>query len=249
MKRVISFSLWGTEAVYLSGALTALDSAKKFFPGWEYWYYVRNDVPETIKSDLQSAGARLIGCDFRQAFSGMVLRFLPASDPDVEVMLSRDVDSLISSREAAAVNQWLSGDKDFHIIRDHPSHILPIMGGLWGCRNGVISAMNTLLETHYCFHRYGSDQKFLAHHVYPRIRNNCCVHSEMVRLSGEDVMPFPVERIGIDFIARANRTGFDQSQDRQMEQWVNDGKPLVTVPNIYSLSGRLWLAAKRLRLI
>ena len=44
-------------------------------------------------------------------------------DPSVSVMVSRDLDSRISSREQAVVEEWLGqSNLPFHIIRDHPGH-------------------------------------------------------------------------------------------------------------------------------
>ena len=53
----------------------------------------------------------------------MIWRFLPVLDPSVSVMVSRDLDSRISSREQAVVEEWLGqSNLPFHIIRDHPGH-------------------------------------------------------------------------------------------------------------------------------
>ena len=44
-------------------------------------------------------------------------------DPSVDVMVSRDLDSRISSREQVVVVEWLEqSNLPFHIIRDHPGH-------------------------------------------------------------------------------------------------------------------------------
>ena len=53
---------------------------------------------------------------------GMVWRFLPLLDPQVDVMVSRDLDSRLGPREVAAVTQWLEQDTSlpFHVMRDHP---------------------------------------------------------------------------------------------------------------------------------
>merc|ERR1711976_480857 len=64
----------------------------------------------------------------------LIWRFFPILDQDVDVLLVRDLDSHISRREVSAVNEFLNSSKDFHIMRDHPFHIQPIMGGLWGIR-------------------------------------------------------------------------------------------------------------------
>jgi len=61
----------------------------------------------------------------------MTWRFLPLMDPTVDRMLSRDMDSLITAREVAAVHQWLDSDASFHLMHDHPFHCgLLLLGGI-----------------------------------------------------------------------------------------------------------------------
>ena len=55
-------------------------------------------------------------------------RFLPLSDPLVDVVLSRDLDSALNEREAAAVEEWLQSGANFHLMRDHPKHGTEILG-------------------------------------------------------------------------------------------------------------------------
>ncbi len=40
----------------------------------------------------------------------------------------------ISSREVAAVSDWLNSTLPFHVMRDHPDHGAEILGGMWGAR-------------------------------------------------------------------------------------------------------------------
>ena len=66
---------------------------------------------------------------------GMVWRFLPLLDPLVDAVASRDLDSRLTGREAAAVTQWLEeSGLPFHVMRDHPMHGTEILGGMWGAR-------------------------------------------------------------------------------------------------------------------
>lgn len=44
--------------------------------------------------------------------------------------MSRDADSRIIPREEAAVREWLTTDRIFHVMRDHPYHCTPILGGI-----------------------------------------------------------------------------------------------------------------------
>jgi hypothetical protein len=56
---------------------------------------------------------------------------LPLLDEMVDTFMSRDSDSRIIARELHAVRQWLTGDKIYHIMRDHPSHCRVILGGIY----------------------------------------------------------------------------------------------------------------------
>jgi hypothetical protein len=67
----------------------------------------------------------------------LIWRFLPALDPQVDAFLSRDLDSRVSAREAAAVSEFLASGASVHVMRDHPAHTAVIMGGMWGARLGA----------------------------------------------------------------------------------------------------------------
>ena len=93
------------------------------------------------------------------------------------VILSQRSDSRLTSREAAAVTEWLEeSGQPFHIMRDHPGHhygecqqvrtrhilCTEILGGLWGARLDtpdralIQEAMRRLIEnvikTFFVFH-------------------------------------------------------------------------------------------------
>ena len=61
-------------------------------------------------------------------------RYLPLLDPSVDVMVSRDLDSRLTTREQAAVEEWLNTGLAFHVMRDNPQHGTEILGGMWGAR-------------------------------------------------------------------------------------------------------------------
>ena len=61
-------------------------------------------------------------------------RFLPTLDPQVDLFLSRDLDSRFSAREVAAVSEWLESGQPIHSMRDHPQHRTPLLGAAWGAR-------------------------------------------------------------------------------------------------------------------
>ncbi len=51
-----------------------------------------------------------------------IWRFLPSVDDTVDIMASRDLDSPLTQRERAAINEWILSNLTFHAMRDHPQH-------------------------------------------------------------------------------------------------------------------------------
>ena len=114
MNKIIAFSLWGDDPKYTIGAIRNVEIAKELFPDWICRIYYGDDVPEDIINRLTSLGAAMV-CMGRGEWNGMFWRFY-AADGD-EVMISRDTDSRLGQREKAAIDEWLSSDKDFLIFR------------------------------------------------------------------------------------------------------------------------------------
>ncbi len=54
---------------------------------------------------------------------------LPLLDDMVDILMSRDSDSVIITREQDAVREWLASNKTFHLMRDHPKHCGFFLGG------------------------------------------------------------------------------------------------------------------------
>lgn len=187
MKKVISYSLWGSDTRYTIGAIQNSKLAKYYYPGWISRFYCGNDVPSDILDSLKNTdNTEVILMDEPANWTGMFWRFYAAADADI--MISRDSDARISNREACAVKYWLSSQQDFHIMRDHPYHARPIMGGMWGCRNGILSNIRSLIDKFNKSNRYEIDQEFLAHVIYPIVNTNCTVHDPFY-----EKKPFPDE--------------------------------------------------------
>ena len=129
-------------------------------------------------------------------WNGMFWRFYAASDPNVDVVISRDTDSRLTLREKAAVDEWLDSDKDFHIMRDHPCHAAPIMGGMWGVRNGLLLDMSKSIREFPKEDRWQIDQDFLREVIWPRIVNHAYTHDEYFTIGGQKGNPFPIKREG-----------------------------------------------------
>lgn len=133
-------------------------------------------------------------------FSGTFWRFIPISDEDVDVAISRDCDSRLSIRERLAVDEWLNSDKLFHIMRDHPWHCTEILGGMWGVRAPLLKKdMRNLVIQHNKGAYYQVDQDFLRSIIYPLVKDNSFVHDEFFEYN-VDKRKFPSERVGQMFV-------------------------------------------------
>ena len=197
--KVISFSLWGTDLKYLIGAIRNAELALEIYPGWECWYYVGTSVPYPIINKLtEHDHVKIIRKHNFGDWTSMLWRFEPAADPNVEVMISRDTDSRLNMREKSAVDEWLESDKGFHIMRDHPYHKFPVLGGMWGAKKDTIPDMIELTYNWGGDNTYGTDYGFFAHSILPTLsEDNIMIHDEFF-----DKKPFPTKRENFEFVGQ-----------------------------------------------
>ena len=99
MKKIISFSLWGDNPVYTQGAIRNAELAKEIYPDWVCRYYIGKSTPNDIVVKLQNFdNTEVIVMENDGDWTGMFWRFYPASEDDVDVMISRDCDSRLNAR-------------------------------------------------------------------------------------------------------------------------------------------------------
>jgi hypothetical protein len=214
MRKVISFSLFGSNPLYLDGAVLNAERAPIVYPGWSLLFFVGRDVPALTVQRLESLSALVEPVDDSQLsererlIQGMYWRFYVLDRADVSHALFRDCDSRLGTREASAVEARLDSGADFHFMYDHKFHSVPVLGGMWGCRGGVLSHIR---ETVAAYHsRFIStdaywprcDQSFLREFVWSRCEagasylahgdgENCAYHLQ----AGINLRPFPACRV------------------------------------------------------
>lgn len=195
MKKIISFSLYGSDPRYIDGMLENIILRPEIYPDWTIRVYVDQTVPEDFINLLD-----LMDCEVVKKTSTkkdqhlrMFWRFEPLKDKTIDAVICRDADSRISYRESNAVNEWLTSrnKESFHIIRDNPQHNVPILGGTWGATKDFIKdyadKYDKELEDHLkrlnaveIFHQRGmyfnSDQLFLWRYIWPKVQHNHMAH-------------------------------------------------------------------------
>lgn len=192
LNNVVSFSLWGNHPRYLRGSLRNALLIPVLYPGWHARFYVDETVPQDFRSVLDS-----LGCDVQLMPANQSLRkklcwrFLVANDPEVGRFLVRDCDSVVSQREAAAVQQWLESDRWFHVMRDWWTHTDPILAGMWGGVGSVLPDLAQLLDTYNpkAKETANVDQWFLRDVLWGSIRHFALVHDRCFRCHGSQEWP------------------------------------------------------------
>ncbi len=233
-------------------------SFKRFYPGriWSIRLY-HDFEPKSAEHDflcrLACRYAHLDLCHARRLPGNptsnasdvfpMIWRFFSTLDPQVDVFLSRDLDSRFTRREIAAVNEFLDSGKAIHAMRDHPRHDVPLLGAAWGARldrpewrrfwRDVWSRMlndplaNSSRET-----GYGADQDLVAKHVWPWAvqSNQTMQHDSFHCLDFPGSIGFPTKRLNATLnlvaavaLSRANAFKFRvecPSECRRRPEWI-----------------------------
>lgn len=223
-QKVIGFSFYGNpnstkskERKYFQGIADNLDLLPHHYPSWiiRVYYDLEPDDPELrLLCDLACSNPSLDIChvrsnpasgDISQIFA-MNWRFFPTLDPNVDMFVSRDLDSRINSREKAAVEDWYKTKKHFHFMRDHPAHGIEILGSGWGVRLGpqrsevrrvFREAWRTAShDTMFWAARkaYGPDQGFLKRYIWPWAKWTAVSHDAYFCKQFPRTTPFPTRR-------------------------------------------------------
>jgi len=214
MNKVISFSLWGENPKYTIGAIRNAELALSIYPDWKCYFFVANSVPfNIIKELLVFHNTYIIAKNEQGDWTSMFWRFETSYDPNVDVSIFRDTDSRLNNREKFAVEEWLQSDKTFHIMRDHPFHGYPILGGMWGFKKNKQYPMKKLFSEFNKKNNYGTDYDFFSSILYPLIGTDKVVHDPFF-----DKIDFPVKRIGTEFVGDV----FDETDTRNQDfyKWI-----------------------------
>lgn len=196
--KLISFTLWGNNPKYTIGAIENIKLRDEFYPEWICRFYVNESVPsDIIKKMKEYKNVQVVNMSGNGGWDESTLnRFLPISEPDVEVMISRDCDSRLNLRESLAVKEWLEGDKNFHIMIDHPFHNVLILAGMFGCKKNTIPNIKELITNYNHTTNKQNDQNFLRDIIFPKIKDSVLIHDSFFGRGKK----FPSKRENYEFV-------------------------------------------------
>lgn len=214
-RNVIAFSLFGAGRRYCEGAIRNAVVAPHLYPGWTARFYVDDSVPKSVRDRLRQEGAQLrTAPNLPAARFGTLWRFLVEDDPDVDLYLVRDADSVLNIRERAAVEDWLASGAPFHVMRDHPVHCDLMLAGMWGAHRGNLGPMAERMIAYVSSARKlndrTADQAFLRAEVWPGVRRDALAHDAFYEIGrsrpfrSKFTLPPPMH-VGQDDAARRTR--------------------------------------------
>jgi hypothetical protein len=171
--------------------------------------------------------------------SGYFWRFLLYDTlAEFDYYIFRDLDSRITDREVAAVNEWIESGKTLHIMRDHPHHDWPMMGGMWGMKRVPGLNMTDLILDWVAKNPYPeyfgrkdkadgwmTDMFFLRDVIWPMFKDDCLQHDEMFGNKYGETKPFPTKRVGLEYVGETIKADGSVSEEhRQILKDFLDGQ-------------------------
>lgn len=213
MLKIISYSLWGDNPKYTVGAIRNAELASTIYPDWKCKFFIASSVPKNIIDQLHSFPNVIIEHKSNLGdWGSMFWRFETSYDPIIDISIFRDTDSRLSLREKYAVDEWLISDKTFHIMRDHPFHGFPILGGMWGYKKNSQYPMKELLTSFNIENKYGTDYDFFIQRLYPVINQDKVTHDPFF-----EKKPFPTARINKEFVGEV----YDEHNNRFPDHYLH----------------------------
>lgn len=196
--KYVSYSLYGLDPVYREGLVRNILSVQRLLPDYVPIAYLSVEQDDDFVQKLRGLGAKVVVESDDWPRNGMFWRFLVIFEDAAERILIRDCDSDILERDVAAVRAWELSEKSFHIMRDHPLHAAPIMGGMWGAKVDFLRPLVNKSD----FMRYtdskGLDQEYLAM-LYPKVVSRSLIHDSIFRYE-RGARRFPIERKNLEFL-------------------------------------------------
>lgn len=117
---------------------------------------------------------------------GMLWRLLPVWESENEYVFCRDLDSILTPRQAKFVKSFIESGKSVHGINDNNAHDIPLMGGMIGVKccdfinltgfQNFPDMINSWSVNRPFWDEHGKDQIFLMEKIWHKVSRNSLIH-------------------------------------------------------------------------
>lgn len=241
--KVFSFCIYGTNKKYYFGLRENLSLINTYYPDYHiYIYYGKTHIPELLEEFKNSyVNVHLFETN-RDGVINMLYRYKPLTVENIETVITRDADSEINARDRYCIDHFAALNIDnpedplfCQVIRDHFWHKSRITGGLTYFKNlrknsFVREHMNVMFEniinSNENDFNYGGDENFLNNYIYPMIKDNIVVYTNICAFENDRQIYIDFVNDGLNFCG--NVIEYIENPIENQSAETEQGQPIVT---------------------
>jgi len=164
---------------YITSLIDNIYVAKIIYPEWCVRVYIDhpdnemydetiNIIPEILVNHMINIGAQIyrVRTNIMKGMQKKIWRYLPLSEKCI--VLSRDIDSILTQKEADAVNEWCNDNsKKFHRMWDNPKFQGNVIdaGAFGGSSRCLPNALDKIKKFCICFKNKGVSSKLAYNNI------------------------------------------------------------------------------------
>lgn len=191
-KYIIQYSLYGENPRYYD----ALEYNVSFIESgysdlFEVWIVIGEGVPDSWVTNLKKTKSKIISHKVKllKKIPYDFFRIYPILANKGQGFFCRDSDSFLSIDEMNSMIRFIDSKYSFHIVRDHPNHLSPIMGGLFGVKSSKYGLLKDTILNNLFKYKYANkswrdtntgvrgEQEIFADYVYPLVYRDAYIES------------------------------------------------------------------------
>jgi GR25 family glycosyltransferase involved in LPS biosynthesis len=209
--KVFSFCIYGDDIKYYLGLRENVRIIREFYPEFHIFIYVGiyrlQEFLDSLKNEF-SQNTHFIDTE-TDGVLNMVYRYMPILTENAAPIIIRDADSEINERDRWTIDDFLNDTTSRYtvqVIRDHYYHKSRITGGLTMFKRDINKEIKTILRDLFIEYKeskesikYGSDEKLLNERIWPIIKNDIIVYSNICVFEGEAYRTIHFKNDGTNF--------------------------------------------------
>ncbi len=210
---IFSFCLYGNDLKYYMGLNENLFLINLYYPTYLVYIYLGKTRLEEYISDYKSKYSNIVIIEtYKDGGINTILRYKPLLFLGVENIIIRDADSEVNERDRYCINDFLEHkDKTLicQSIRDHFWHKSKIMAGLAMFKNinnilqielsNIFDDIENTFSSDSDKYIYGTDENILNERIYPLIKENIIVYTNICAFQGEKWKNIDFKNDGTNF--------------------------------------------------